>query len=461
MSITHFELRRSLHQSSTFKLQTSQTQKRYLRGLLITSFNRGSILSVPASLSHFYFFLELSTIFQDESIYLSPTIIRHSTNMADLEIYSFANPDIEKWKKVINKDKWWNKTLDPNGDSVTNEDINTYILSRLFWYGDERLMGAILWESFKEDFEGWNIDNFKRADKDFLKMRNFLLTRGVLVQRQPGVLVAKTLANLAMEEKPSEWTNDEIRAVEHSTLQWAPGYNPIVQHTANLNPAITHANPVNSNQGDLSVPLGERTPFMGTTPASRLLSVPPGERTLFMGTTPASRLLSVPPGQNQNPIPSIERDNSPLYSTPDNFHTKLTAISKLYWNDKDKYSGEMYDVLDIKLEIFRDICKKVGITKEQYHDAFSSMLRARPLRFYYDSLSNRGYDFDTMIHLIKLTFETQARKQEYLTAWRDLTLRNVINKHPEKSLIEYFEISLDQLTTIYRALSTGWGGCSS
>ena len=140
--------------------------------------------------------------------------------MADLEIYSFANPDIEKWKKVINKDKWWNKTLDPNGDSVTNEDINTYILSRLFWYGDERLMGAILWESFKEDFEGWNIDNFKRADKDLLKkMRNFLLTRGVLVQRKPGVLVAKTLANLAMEEKPSEWTNGEIRAVEHSTLQ--------------------------------------------------------------------------------------------------------------------------------------------------------------------------------------------------------------------------------------------------
>jgi hypothetical protein len=34
---------------------------------------------------------------------------------------------------------------------------------------------------------------------------------------------------------------------------------------------------------------------------------------------------------------------------------------KIYSNDKKKFGGEMYDILNIKLRIFRDYCVKVGM----------------------------------------------------------------------------------------------------
>ena len=39
----------------------------------------------------------------------------------------------------------------------------------------------------------------------------------------------------------------------------------------------------------------------------------------------------------------------------------LTDLIKLY-NDDNKFGGELYDILDAKLKIFRDLCKKTSIS---------------------------------------------------------------------------------------------------
>ncbi|KHJ35231.1 hypothetical protein EV44_g3941 [Erysiphe necator] len=60
---------------------------------------------------------------------------------------------------------------------------------------------------------------------------------------------------------------------------------------------------------------------------------------------------------------------------------QLTNIRKLYIDKDAKYIGEKYDILDNKLAIFRENCRKVGLKKAQYHNAFLSMLKGDALDY--------------------------------------------------------------------------------
>ncbi len=61
-------------------------------------------------------------------------------------------------------------------------------------------------------------------------------------------------------------------------------------------------------------------------------------------------------------------ETSPIYkdtyenTSKEEIPTKeLTNLTKLYYSDDSKYGGEMYDVLNTKLQIFYDYCNKAGI----------------------------------------------------------------------------------------------------
>jgi hypothetical protein len=51
----------------------------------------------------------------------------------------------------------------------------------------------------------------------------------------------------------------------------------------------------------------------------------------------------------------------------------LVELAKLYSNEM-KYTGEIYNILNVKLQIFYNCCRKIGIPKDQLHEAFSVML---------------------------------------------------------------------------------------
>jgi hypothetical protein len=90
-------------------------------------------------------------------------------------------------------------------------------------------------------------------------------------------------------------------------------------------------------------------------------------------------------------------------------------LFKLYQSDNKKYTGELYNILDIKLRVFYDCCKKVGRQEDQYHNAFSAMLKNRASDFYYKGIMGKTTDIHTMIAITKAHFETEENRQLYLT----------------------------------------------
>ena len=92
----------------------------------------------------------------------------------------------------------------------------------------------------------------------------------------------------------------------------------------------------------------------------------------------------------------------------------LTDLIKLYGDDK-KYTGELYDILNIKLLIFYNCCRKVGLPEDQYHNAFSTMLKDQAAHFYYNKLSGRSYDFLTIVNMMRAHFKTEENQQFYMS----------------------------------------------
>ncbi|KAK2769626.1 glycosyl transferase [Colletotrichum kahawae] len=88
-----------------------------------------------------------------------------------------------------------------------------------------------------------------------------------------------------------------------------------------------------------------------------------------------------------------------------------------------KYGGEMYDVLESKLFIFRDSCYKVRISQSQFAGAFSIMLKDEASDFYFNYISdNATLDFHDLVSCVKQHFETEEARQTYLSEWRNTTL---------------------------------------
>ena len=52
----------------------------------------------------------------------------------------------------------------------------------------------------------------------------------------------------------------------------------------------------------------------------------------------------------------------------------ITDLARLYNNDI-KYGGGLYNILDSKLYVFRDLYEKVGLLLPLYYRAFSIMLK--------------------------------------------------------------------------------------
>jgi hypothetical protein len=64
--------------------------------------------------------------------------------------------------------------------------------------------------------------------------------------------------------------------------------------------------------------------------------------------------------------------------------------------------------------VFFDYYIKVGLADNQFHLAFSIMLKGQASAFYYNKISRRLYDFTTIVKITKTYFEIEERRQKYL-----------------------------------------------
>ena len=127
-------------------------------------------------------------------------------------------------------------------------------------------------------------------------------------------------------------------------------------------------------------------------------------------------------------------------------------MAKLY-TDEAKYSGEN-DNFDFKLTIFTDLCQKADIPKQEFSQAYSTMLRGLALDHYYTNLKSNplSVSFDKLCESTRNYFEGSEYKRDILTQWNALKLRTVIDKNTEKSTIECLQILIKDLRHLQHGL---------
>jgi hypothetical protein len=81
-------------------------------------------------------------------------------------------------------------------------------------------------------------------------------------------------------------------------------------------------------------------------------------------------------------------------------------LKKTYDNN-DKYGRELYDIIDVKLQIFYECYNTIRLPEDQFYKAFPVMLKGYARSFYHSRITGRQYDFITMVAIVKGHFETK------------------------------------------------------
>jgi hypothetical protein len=71
--------------------------------------------------------------------------------------------------------------------------------------------------------------------------------------------------------------------------------------------------------------------------------------------------------------------------------------------------------LDIKLQVFFNYYRKIGLEEKQFYLVFSIILKGKASDFYYNKITGRLYDFYIIVNLIRSYFETEENRQKYLS----------------------------------------------
>jgi len=81
----------------------------------------------------------------------------------------------------------WYKKISKHGNRITaaiasKDELGDYVAIKVYIYIQENFIDYTLWTVFKEEFEGFTIEDFRRMRIDIrVKLRTYLLKRGVYV----------------------------------------------------------------------------------------------------------------------------------------------------------------------------------------------------------------------------------------------------------------------------------------
>ncbi|XMA09892.1 hypothetical protein WAI453_002683 [Rhynchosporium graminicola] len=310
----------------------------------------------------------------------------------------------------------WGLSVDPSNEEHCKEPVlNNHIYLAIETYRDEygKYLEKALWDQFRWDFDGWTVDTFKTANRNLLKaLREILMLRRVRVDPNRGnISLAQRIYDCLTETAMEPW-NEECEKERLEIGKLRPEYLQI------------------------------RTPPLPKDP----LQPPTGG----FPPPPPPDPLNEPSYRPYPHFPLPEGNNG---ANTDLGRRLLIDLMKCYHNDDNKYGGELFDILDVKLQYFLDWCAKLGI--DQFEPAFATMLKGRAQQFYYDKIARRGYNFELMVTMMKQHFQTQENLQEYLRHWREIHMDKVIRdpKNAGKSRLECLEITIDTLQKCQRGLT--------
>ena len=331
----------------------------------------------------------------------------------------------------------------------------------MVYYIDSEYNDIMLWYCMKEDFVGWTKEIWALVKKDVVRdFRNFLRENGVFVPMDGSAIGDNIQEQVINAEEEHKWTPQEIEhqlcTTKKFNSRWNPNDTPIETRSNSVAPGMSSYVPypslppiqpaasTTSPQEQAQDPLASRFNNLRTLPQQDQVLRP----TSSGSTSPLQPTKQSPP----QPLMQFQRGLTPLGGTP----KMLTELTKLYSDQEKKFGGELYDILNSKLRIFYDCCQKVGLEPDQYHNAYSVMLKGRASTFYYDRLAGKGYEFNRMIYETRCHFETEENKQQYMSEWRETTFPRIIATNPDVSRLDCLQKLFDRLQTIQRGLSESY-----
>lgn len=372
----------------------------------------------------------------------------------------------EEFGDIIDLEHWGSLARLADLPYPSSEQVNTLIGTAVALWKRRDLFGGELHAHFTSIFEGWNKTKWDQASPTALKvMRNELMNRGVFIGTQHQS-VKNDLINAATRDAFQIWDPVDLytwarktpylkaklentKHHEELTKEWKPP-----QQQGQLRPPGQQGYPHQTSEQSPH----RAAPLPATLPVREPANPPPeGNRTSEWARIHQARTQGPPdlngtgPFQNPNPmdpvpyapyelrppeprhqVPRDERrpkENTPPFtprgSVPIDFiqptPKQFMNFEKLYSSNNDsKYGGGFDDVLDTKIQIFKDNCERLSIPEGCSATLFPTILKDKAKEYYYNELFNSPdkRDFEFLVAKFRTRFQTEEARQFYLAEWR-------------------------------------------
>ncbi|TQS35269.1 hypothetical protein Golomagni_04315 [Golovinomyces magnicellulatus] len=120
----------------------------------------------------------------------------------------------------------WENELDPFVPEASSTILHTFIAQRIAWYIENNFVTGLFCDSYREDFEYWNVEMMKKCNPDVIKLlRNFLVMNGVYIPRdsRKNFII---LIDILQEKEDHEGTKEEIILQESRGGGFSKRYKP-------------------------------------------------------------------------------------------------------------------------------------------------------------------------------------------------------------------------------------------
>jgi hypothetical protein len=337
---------------------------------------------------------------------------------------------IEKWRDGIPK------------DTASRAESKEYLITKLHEYGVSRSSDYDLWELFRNDFEGFSVENFRNGYTvmELQLIRGTLRRGGVYVKTTTnGQSIAQTLVDVLQQEAMEPWNDDEI--LENGTVRSDLLKGPITSVFLTLD-GYSHG----------------RTNVIPPPPALPVQAAPPPPAVEIQAQAPQRPIFETPPAPphpGTPPVPPQQQQFVPqAVLAPETVQSVQGAkligeVNKNYTPDM-KYDGTNSH-FDYKLTIFHNVCERVDLPHEAYIRAFPIMLKGLALAHYYNAQLSQLPYFDAC-NKVRAYFEGPEYHRSNINKWNSLTLDSISTKHPDKSTWEVVQLLLNELTELQYGL---------
>lgn len=338
----------------------------------------------------------------------------------------------------INVDTWGD---DIESNSLSRAQIMGHLLYFMEWAAKENWRDEELFEELQSWFKDFSLEIFKAMIKaPVTKLMHYLMSKGVRVPYNPKSTSkhaeAKAIHDLINIEEMLPWTPDLIRKQEQKRIGLDSRFATQPQSQQQSAPR-SRTPPPQESPAAIPTPVSDRDPapaangpLLQNAEVARQMRE---ERDNTAAIAAAARASAVEKVRTPEEV-AKESDR------------KVDTVNKYYGyaTNKEKiYTGDEYQFLHKKLNIFDDQCRRLN--DDEKCAAFPAMLGGKANTYYYETLAGRGHKFIDLASKVQAKFETNARRVTYISKWRDITLPKIQQNNPDKGLVDCFDILIEEL----------------